>query len=472
MATSPLQQRLAASGPTYKTFERDIQDIIREDTRLDDISLEQILEVIPSIEALPDLPPGTPALIRVDLDMPLKDGKVADLSRVEANSPTIRWCLERGWIAIIWGHLGRNPKVSVAPVCDAYSRELNKQIELVEDWMDGANCRLVDQFVDRVRLAQPGAAFMLQNTRKYDIETMLWRGGTLNNYKNQFDLAQDIRQRLTCIEINEAIAASNNDFSSTVTPLFMEHTALGNYIGTEFKKHVVDARRATTVVVSGLKLDKLDDLEGIVRRGVVRRIISAGALAMALRLAQAKLSGDSVSIGRAQWDPEEPGYISPDRAAQAKRLLRLVTEKGIECFLPKDFVCDDGNIYTEIPHDRSQRDIGPETISYFGQVVDEIISKVRDGKEREVIFHNGVFGVFEDERFADGTRRFVAELRRAFDAGAEVYIGGGEGRLAVLRFGSLSTVTHAFTAGGTILKSMSDKNIGYLKSMYLQNSAK
>ena len=92
---------------------------------------------------------------------------------------------------------------------------------------------------------------------------------------------QLIRQEFGGIEINEAIAASNFDFSSSVLPLVMNQTALGFYISAELKEHITKARRANLIVISGAKTDKLDDLEDILERNTVRWIIAAGSLAMA-----------------------------------------------------------------------------------------------------------------------------------------------------------------------------------------------
>jgi 3-phosphoglycerate kinase len=86
------------------------------------------------------------------------------------------------------------------------------------------------------------------------------------------------------------------------------------------------------------------------------------------------------------------------------------------------------------------------------------------------MFYNGVFGKFEDERFENGTKSFIELLKIMTDAGIKTYVGGGEGRLALLKYGSLKDVTHAFTCGGTILKSLTNRNLAFLKAMYLQNT--
>ncbi|MGD9636437.1 MAG: phosphoglycerate kinase, partial [Pirellulales bacterium] len=83
----------------------------------------------------------------------------------------------------------------------------------------------------------------------------------------------------------------------------------------------------------------------------------------------------------------------------------------------------------------------------------------------KVAFHNGVFGMFEDPRFEGGTKRFVPQLKRMTDAGAEVYIGGGEGGTSLEKYGQEDWVTHVFTAGGTVLNALGNEPVPYLVAL-------
>ena len=82
-------------------------------------------------------------------------------------------------------------------------------------------------------------------------------------------------------------------------------------------------------------------------------------------------------------------------------------------------------------------------------------------------FYNGVFGMFEDPRFEDGTRKFIAQLKRMKDAGIEVYVGGGEGGEALTRYGNEDDCTHCFTAGGTVLNALGSEPVPYLVALMM-----
>lgn len=457
---------------SYHEFHRQLYRIFSQDPGLDAIPLEEILDCIPTVDQLQDVPEGTIVLVRTDLDMPVKDGRVVDLSRIKANSPTMKYCCEQGWKVVIFGHLGRDKSISVMPVCEGYSEEIGQNIELISDWMDEAQPRLLDQLVSKVAAARPGAMFMLENTRKYDIERAMWKASQESFpgiCRKMYSLALDFQQRLTEIEINEGIAASNFDFSSSVLPLGMSKTALGFYISDEMKKHITEARQANLVVISGLKIDKLDDLEAILERRTLKWAIGAGSLAMALKKAQAQLAGRDFCIGRAETNENEKSYIAPDRIEQGKRIVQRCWEDEVELVLPIDFVLDNGEIAEEIPRGRVQFDVGPKTRQLISERVSEYIHKSKQSPKPFVMFYNGVFGKFESSRYEAGTREFISYLRAMTQAGISTYVGGGEGRLALLKYGSILDVTHAFTAGGTILKSLSDRHIAFLRAMYLQN---
>ncbi|HEX8090350.1 MAG TPA: phosphoglycerate kinase [Blastocatellia bacterium] len=457
----------------FPNFNKDLHRVVMQDPELDNLPLETILDAIPRVDELTDLPSGATVLVRADLDMPVKDGKVADMSRIEADSETIKYCNERGWKTVLFGHIGRDKDNSLAPVREAMSAHVGLHIDLIEDWLDEGKGRLADEFVEKVERAEAGSIFMLQNTRKYSIEQALWEIGEkdFRGISERMHAAgSDIRERLTSIEINEAMAASNVDFSSSALPLLMSRTAMGFYITEEMKTFIKGARRSNFVVFSGLKINKLDDLEGIVDRGGLIRIITAGSLAMALLKARAQLDGRDFFIGLAETDPSQKAHIEPSRIEQAKGIVEKCDEQGIDLVLPLDFVLDDGQVSKVIPEGHAQMDIGPETRALFAQKVRDYIEAGKNAPEPYAMFYNGVFGKFEDARFEEGTKSFISLLKEMTEAGVLTYVGGGEGSLALHKYGSPEDVTHVFTSGGTVLKSLTNKHIAFLKAMYIQNT--
>ena len=116
------------------------------------------------------------------------------------------------------------------------------------------------------------------------------------------------------------------------------------------------------------------------------------------------------------------------------------------------------------PNDQ-QFDVGPKTSEYFAKKIGEFID--RSAGKKAVAFHNGVFGMFEDPRFEDGTRKFIGQLARMHAAGVEVYVGGGEGGTALERYGKPGDITHCFTAGGTVLNALGSEPVPYLVALAL-----
>jgi len=110
-------------------------------------------------------------------------------------------------------------------------------------------------------------------------------------------------------------------------------------------------------------------------------------------------------------------------------------------------------------------DVGPASSILYEKVVSEFIAAHKNDQPPAVVFHNGVFGMFEDPRFEDGTRKFIAQLKRMTDAGIKVYIGGGEGGTALEKYGQANWVTYCFTAGGTVLNALGSEPVPYLVAM-------
>ncbi len=435
-------------------------------------TLEEYLRAVPRLDQLSDLPPGTPVLVRGDVDAKpgkaIGDGDVRLRSMVE----TLRFGIDRGWKQVVFGHIGRDPQGSLTKVAVRLGELLGRDVPLVAGWLDEATSKITDTASQAIASAAPGSVLVLENTRAYAIERVLWKAkadelpGLADSLAT---LANSFAERVARVYVNEALSAGSLDASSTIVPAAMDRVALGRYVASEFDGPMLRCQRAELVVFSGLKADKLDDLEAMISRGTVRSVISAGSLAMALKKADAQLAGRDFGLGLAE-DPaqsDKPFYIPPARIEQARRMLESGREQGVEFVLPVDFILADGQCSESIGPGQQQFDVGPQTSQHFEEFVGRFLSRQqsRPKNERGAAFYNGVFGMFEDAQFEEGTRRFIPQLKRLTDAGIEVYVGGGEGGAALEKYGQTNWVTHCFTAGGTVLNALGSEPIPYLVSL-------
>ncbi|HLA86290.1 MAG TPA: phosphoglycerate kinase, partial [Thermoguttaceae bacterium] len=180
-----------------------------------------------------------------------------------------------------------------------------------------------------------------------------------------------------------------------------------------------------------------------------------------------RLDGGDFNLGMSE-DPankKEPYYIPPDRVEQAQKVLSGARAKGIEFTMPVDFVLQDGSVSDHVGPGNQQFDVGPKSSELFAKTVADFIAQQKGAAQPAVVFHNGVFGMFEDPRFESGTKKFIPELKRMHDAGLKVYVGGGEGGTALEKYGQPDWVTSNFTAGGTVLKALSGEPIPYLVAL-------
>jgi phosphoglycerate kinase len=431
-----------------------------------DMTLAEYLDAIPGLGSLEDLPSGTPVLVRGDVDAKpgpnIGDGDIRLRSMVD----TLQFGRQNGWKQIVFGHIGRKPEGSLAKVAKRFAEIAECDVPLIADWLDESSLTILPAVVDQIAAAEPGAVIMLENTRKYEIECALWKAKPADLPVLAPKLAKLANEfaKLSTTYVFEALSAGSLDACSVVVPAAMDRVALGSYVENEFVGPMMQCLEAQLVIFSGLKIDKLDDLEAMVNRGKIRHVFAAGSLAMALRKAAADLDGKKCCLGAAEdsANNDKPFYIPPARVEQAKLMISDGRKKGIEFVLPIDSVIADGSIVDELKPTDQQFDIGPKTSALFEQKVGEFLAGGGKGK---VAFHNGVFGMFEDPKFEQGTKRFIPQLKRMTDAGVEVYIGGGEGGTALEKYGQEAWVTHVFTAGGTVLNALGSEPVPYLVAL-------
>src|SRR5215212_3034895 len=430
-----------------------------------DLTLSDYIRAIPGVALLEDLPAGSPVLVRGDLDCApgpqVGDGDIRLRSMVD----TLRFGIAHDWKQIIFGHIGRKPEGSLVRVAQRTGEILECEVTLIRDWLDESNMSILPAAAQQISKAKPGSLLMLENTRKYEIERALWKAKPADLPKlapKLAKLANEFAEKLSINYVFEAFSAGSLDACTVAVPAAMKRVALAEYVSAELAGPVVRCLDSQLVIFSGLKADKLDDLEAMINRGKITRVFAAGALSAALRKAAAQLEGNNVSLGKAE-DPaqkDQPCFVSQARIDQAKRMIEEGRQKGIKFTLPVDFVIQDGSVVSDLKPSDEQFDVGPKTNELFEHEIGEFIKL-----NGAVAFYNGVFGKFEDPRFEGGTRRFIPQLKRMTDNNIEVYVGGGEGGAALEKYGDTKWVTHVFTAGGTVLNALGGEPVPFLVAL-------
>ena len=457
---------------TIESMQKWLRILLAADPETPRLSLGEYLEAIPRLESLADLESGTPVLVRGDVDA--KPGpKVGEGDvRLRSMKETLDFGRQQGWIQVIFGHIGRKPEGSLEKVRNRLAEILGCEVGFVKDWLDPDSVTIPEDVSQTIKSSSPGSVIVLENTRKYQVERVLWKAKADDIPRLAQPLAKlagELARKVANVYVHEAFSAGSLDSSSVVVPAAMDRVALGRYAAGEFTGPLTTCLDAQMVVFSGLKIDKLDDLEAMVDRGRIRWVITAGSLAMALRKAAAEVDGKEFSLGVAE-DPDhadKPYYIPRARIAQARTMIAEGRAKGIRFVMPVDFVLADGQVSDSIGPGQQQFDVGPAARTLFEQKVGEFIAEHRDDAESTVVFHNGVFGMFEDSRFEEGTRHFMGQLKRMTEAGMKVYVGGGEGGKALEAYGQPGWVAHNFTAGGTVLGALGSEPVPYLVALQM-----
>ncbi|HEY2883126.1 MAG TPA: phosphoglycerate kinase, partial [Pirellulales bacterium] len=359
-------------------------------------TLGDYLAAIPRLEALSNVPRGSAVLVRGDVDA--KPGaKIGEGDeRLRSMVETLKFGIHQGWKQIVFGHIGRKPEGSLNKVATRLGELLGKPVPLVGDWWDETSTAISMQAVDRIRNSQPGDVLVLENTRRYDIERVLWDATADDLPRLAPKLAKfanEVASKIATVYIHEALSAGSLDSSSTIIPSAMDRVALGTYEAQEFDGPMQRCLSASLVVFSGLKIDKLDDLQAMISRGTIRWVFTAGSLAMALKKAAAELDGKTFSLGVAENSAHssKPYFIPQVRIQQARQMIEEGRQKGIQFVLPVDFILQDGRAAETIGPGDQQFDIGPETSELFAQKVGEFIAAAKSISEKPVAFYNGVF---------------------------------------------------------------------------------
>ena len=380
---------------------------------------------------------GKRVLIRVDFNVPLNGGIVADDFRIRASLPTIKHCLNEGASVVLMSHLGRPkgevvPALSLDPVAFCLEDLLEREVMFSEDCISDDAIGLSQQML-------PREVHLLENLRFYP--------GEINN-DSEFSgyLAEHAD-----IFINDAFGTSHRAHASNVgVASIASESAIGLLMEKELKylgETMNDPEEPCVVILGGAKIgDKITLIKNMMEKA--DSILIGGAMAFTFLKIQGKNVGSSL--------------IDEDNLSTAEQILRLANNTNTDIVLPIDAVAgpklsDDATwrvaSLDELKNDEAGYDIGPETTMEFEMVL----------SNAKTIIWNGPLGVSEIPAFSTGTQAIASAVIDQTEDGAISIIGGGDTASALKQYGLDKGFTHISTGGGASLQLMSGKQLPALE---------
>ncbi|GMR63551.1 phosphoglycerate kinase [Bacillus cereus] len=373
---------------------------------------------------------GKRVFCRVDFNVPMKEGKITDETRIRAALPTIQYLVEQGAKVILASHLGR-PKgqaveeLRLTPVAARLGELLGKDVKKADEAFGPVAQEMVAAMNE-------GDVLVLENVRFYAGEE-----------KNDAELAKEFAA-LADIFVNDAFGAAHRAHASTagiadylpaVSGLLMEKEL--DVLG----KALSNPERPFTAIIGGAKVkDKIGVIRHLLDK--VDNLIIGGGLAYTF----VKALGHEIGLS----------LCEDDKIELAKEFMQLAKEKGVNFYMPVDVVITEEFSETattkivgidSIPSNWEGVDIGPKTREIYADVI----------KNSKLVVWNGPMGVFEMTPFAEGTKAVGQALADA--EGTYSVIGGGDSAAAVEKFGMADKMSHISTGGGASLEFMEGKEL-------------
>ena len=390
---------------------------------------------------------GKRVIMRVDFNVPLKDGKVENDKRLRASIPSIQHVLSQGGSLVLMSHLGRpdgqrNPKYSLKPVADRLAELLGKPVKFLDD--------CVGPEAEKVCAAlEPGEVALLENLRFHIEEEGKLKKEDGTSVKADPEAVKAFRASLTRlgdVYVNDAFGTAHRAHSS-ITGVSLERRAAGYLMKKELDflgEAVNDPKRPFVAIIGGAKVSgKIDVIESLLPK--VDKLLVGGGMAFTFYKAQGKEIGGSL--------------VEDDRVEMAKALL---AKAGGKLVLPVDTVVTGvfnfdarkiGTLRTvswdKIGPKDIGVDIGEATRAKFAEIV----------KGAKTVVWNGPMGVFEIPETAKGTLAIAQALADATAKGAITVVGGGDSVAAIEKNRLAEKVTHVSTGGGASLEFLEGRDL-------------
>lgn len=389
-----------------------------------------------TLPALADLEglDGARVLARLDLNVPIADGKVQDDTRIVAALPTLKWLGERVSVIAACSHLGKakgtpDPAFSLRPVAPVLERALGRPVRFIEDCLDPA-----------AHEAEPGSVLLLENLRFYPGEKA-----------DDTDFATRLTSGFSHY-VDDAFGTAHRKHASvSAAPGLFAHgrKAAGFLIESEvaaLDRLVHSPEQPFVAIVGGAKVStKTAPLEALLDR--VRTLLIGGGMANTFLKAQGH------EIGRS--------LVEDEMLETARTVMTRAADGGVELFIPTDvIVTDDLDNPTRIevvpadaiPPDLMVVDLGPESRHRYSRTIGDA----------KTVFWNGPMGIFEIDAFAQGTMAVANAM--AACPGFTV-VGGGESVLAIRRAGVVDQIDHVSTGGGASLSFLAGDQLPALTAL-------